>query len=195
MWLGLLCLSIQPGMGGIVGRAALERAQTGADLNPLSEFKAADVLLAGRDGRPEMLSDNALFLEAFMGFALDTIQASVLPTQMIDSITFGNIVSLADLAKDLAAASGGDVLSVRNQQRAFAGAQKQRTEKIQGAINSLKTSQQNCSGRIDYNSEPLWSKRDDAEARSGGESQRFYCARSHRSFCASSRGEFESSTN
>lgn len=233
----------------VVGTGVV-RCETGTDLNPLSEFKAADVLLAGRDGRPEMLSDDALFLEAFMGFALDTIQASVLPTQLIDSITFenaqkisdalrdqgfqekydeitskyvasiahgnahealdrldegavatiaaelaktfqneivaelpnykpaiqaeakeklyrsgadvaldavgavpgiGNIVSLADLAKDIAAASGdlADVLSVSNQQKAFAEAQKQRTEKIQGAINSLKTTQQKKTRLLD----------------------------------------------
>ena len=53
----------------------------------------------------------------------------------------------------------------------------------------------NCRGRADYNSEPPRSKGDDAETRSRGESQRFYCVRSHRSFCASRTGEFESSTN
>jgi hypothetical protein len=233
----------------VVGTGVV-RCETGTDLNPLSEFKAADILLAGRDGRPEMLSDDVLFLEAFMGFALDTIQASVLPTQLIDAVTFdnaqkisdalrdqgfqqkydeitskyvasiahgdghdalerldeaaiattaadlaktfqkeiiaelpnykpaiqadakeklyrsgadvaldavgavpgiGNIVSIADLAKDLAAASGdlADVLTVRNQQKAFAEAQKQRTEKIQAAINSLKTNQQKKTRLLD----------------------------------------------
>lgn len=226
------------------------RCETGTDLNPLSEFKAADLVLAARDGRPEMLSEDALFLEAFMGFALDTVQASVLPTQIIDSMTFdtahkissalrdqgfqdkydeitgryvastlesdahealdsldegavaavalalaqtfqkeilaelpnyktviqaesqerlyrsgadvaigavgalpglGNIVSLADLAKDLGAASSdlAEVLSVRNQQKAFIEAQKKRTEKMQAAITALKTSQQKKSKLLD----------------------------------------------
>jgi hypothetical protein len=47
-----------------------------------------------------MLSDDALFLEAFMGFALDTIQASVLPTQLIDSITFDNAQKISYALRD-----------------------------------------------------------------------------------------------
>lgn len=232
-----------------VGTAVVQ-CETGTDLSPLSEFKAADIMLAARDGRPEMLSDDALFLEAFMGFALDTIQASVLPTQIIDSISFetvhkisgalrdqgfqekydqitsqyvtsiaqedahealdrldegavaaiagelakafqkeiiaelpnyktaiqsdaqerlyrsgadvavdaagaipglGNIVSLADLAKDLGTASSdlAQLLSVRNQQQAFIEAQRQRTEKMQAAINDLKFSQQKKAKLLD----------------------------------------------
>lgn len=229
---------------------AVVRCETGTDLSPLSEFKAADIMLAARDGRPEMLSDDALFLEAFMGFALDTIQASVLPTQIIDAISFetahkisgalrdqgfqdkydqitnqyvssiaqedahealdrldeaavagiaaelaeafqnqivaelpnyktviqaeaqerlyrsgadvavdvagaipglGNIVSLADLAKDLGIASSDltQVLSVRNQQKAFIEAQRQRGEKMQTAINALKAGQQKKTKLLD----------------------------------------------
>ncbi len=64
------------------------RCESGTDLNPLSAFKAADLVLAARDEQLAALSDDAIFLEAFMGYALDTIQASVLPSQIIDSINF-----------------------------------------------------------------------------------------------------------
>ena len=64
------------------------RCESGTDLNPLSAFKAADLLLAARDEQREALSDDAIFLEGFMGYALDTIQASMLPSQIIDLISF-----------------------------------------------------------------------------------------------------------
>jgi hypothetical protein len=38
------------------------RCETGTDLSPLSEFKAADLVLAARDSRAEVLSDEAVFL-------------------------------------------------------------------------------------------------------------------------------------
>jgi hypothetical protein len=72
------------------------QCETGTDLSPLSEFKAADVMLAARDARPELLSEDAIFLEAFMGFALDTIHASVLPSQVIDSLSFTLAHQLSD---------------------------------------------------------------------------------------------------
>jgi hypothetical protein len=62
--------------------------EAGTDLSPLSDFKAADVVLAGRDADDESLSDEAVFLKAFMGFALDTIQAAVLPAEIIDALDF-----------------------------------------------------------------------------------------------------------
>jgi hypothetical protein len=71
----------------VVGTSVV-RCETGTDLSPLSDFKAADVVLAARDEQVEALSDEAIFLEAFMGFALDTIQASVLPSQIIDALSF-----------------------------------------------------------------------------------------------------------
>jgi hypothetical protein len=64
------------------------RCETGTDLSPLSKFKATDVLLAARDAHVDLLSDDAIFLEAFMGFALDTIQASVVPAQIVDALDF-----------------------------------------------------------------------------------------------------------
>src|SRR5262249_54377737 len=71
----------------MVGTGVVQ-CETGTDLSPLSEFKAADVILAARDARAELLSEDAVFLEAFMGFALDTIQASVMPSAIIDSMSF-----------------------------------------------------------------------------------------------------------
>ncbi len=66
------------------------RCEAGTDLSPLSAFRAADVLLAG-DSRPEMLSEEAIFTEAFMAFALDSIQAAALPSQILDSLDFTTV--------------------------------------------------------------------------------------------------------
>jgi hypothetical protein len=79
----------------MVGTSVVQ-CETGTDLSPLSKFKAADVVLAARDAKVELLSDDAIFLEVFMGFALDTIQASVLPAQIIDSIDFKTAIQLSE---------------------------------------------------------------------------------------------------
>jgi hypothetical protein len=63
------------------------RCETGMDLNPLSAFKVADMTLAGKE-RAEELSEEVVFIECFMGFALDAIQASLLPTDVIDTLSF-----------------------------------------------------------------------------------------------------------
>ena len=70
------------------------RCETGMDLAPLSDFKAADLVLAGRAGAT--LSDESIFLELFLAFALDTIQAGALPTQIIDAISFETAHKLGD---------------------------------------------------------------------------------------------------
>ena len=72
------------------------RCEAGTDLSPLSAFKAADIFLAARDSRPELLSEEALFFEAFMGFALDTIQSTALPTQILDSLDFTTVHALSE---------------------------------------------------------------------------------------------------
>ncbi|AUW60501.1 hypothetical protein C1T17_19875 (plasmid) [Sphingobium sp. SCG-1] len=64
------------------------RCETGTDLNPLSAFKATDVMLAARDAEPAYLTDEAVFLQTFMGFALDAIGALSVPSQVIDAISF-----------------------------------------------------------------------------------------------------------
>ena len=48
--------------------------ETGTDLYPLSDFKAADVVLAMRDAEAQFLSDESVFLKAFMGLALNRIR-------------------------------------------------------------------------------------------------------------------------
>jgi hypothetical protein len=45
--------------------------------------------------RLEALSDEAIFLQAFMGYALDTIQTSVLPSGVIDSLSFQTVHQLS----------------------------------------------------------------------------------------------------
>jgi len=83
----------------MVGTGVVQ-CETGTDLSPLSEFKAADVILAARDARAELLSEDAVFLEAFMGFALDTIQASVMPSAIIDSMSFTMAHQLSEALRE-----------------------------------------------------------------------------------------------
>lgn len=64
------------------------RCETGTDLSPLSEFKAADVVLAARDSEKPDLLDERIFLQAFMGHALGKIQTLLVPSQVIDSLSF-----------------------------------------------------------------------------------------------------------
>lgn len=45
---------------------------------------------------PDRLSEEALFLEAFMGLALDTIPSAALPTQILDSPNFTTVHALSD---------------------------------------------------------------------------------------------------
>src|SRR3546814_18093066 len=58
------------------------RCEAGTDLHPLSAFRAVDGMLAGRDSSAEQLSETAIFIEAFMGFALDSIHAMAAPSQI-----------------------------------------------------------------------------------------------------------------
>lgn len=64
------------------------RCEAGTDLHPLSAFRALDGMLAGRDSSPEQLSETAIFVEAFMGLALDAIHSIAAPSQIIDSLDF-----------------------------------------------------------------------------------------------------------
>ena len=78
----------------MVGTSVVQ-CETGTDLSPLSHFKAADVILASSDATPAQLSDEGIFLRAFMGHALDTIQAMMLPTQIIDAMSFRDAHALS----------------------------------------------------------------------------------------------------
>jgi hypothetical protein len=83
----------------IVGTGVV-RCEAGTDLSPLSHFKAADVVLASSDANPVQLSDEGIFLRAFMGHALDTVQAMMLPTQIIDAMTFTDAHALSAALRD-----------------------------------------------------------------------------------------------
>ena len=68
------------------------------DLGTLSDFRAADLVLAGRvEGT---LSDEAVFLELFLGLALDTIHAAALPSQIIDSMPFETVHQLGNALRE-----------------------------------------------------------------------------------------------
>src|SRR3546814_1466346 len=72
------------------------RCEAGTDLHPLSAFRAVDGMLAGRDSSAEQLSETAIFIDAFMGFALDSIHALAAPSQIIDSLVFATVYKPGD---------------------------------------------------------------------------------------------------
>lgn len=76
------------------------KCEAGTDLHPLSAFRAVDGMLAGRDSSAEQLSETAIFIEAFMGFALDTIHAMAAPSQIIDSLDFATVHKLGDALRE-----------------------------------------------------------------------------------------------
>ncbi|MBY3360185.1 hypothetical protein HFN97_20535 [Rhizobium laguerreae] len=69
--------------------AAVVNCEIGTDLNPLSEYKAADMLLAARsaDGA-QQLSDEAIFLDTFAATALAAVQGLIAGDIIIDTINF-----------------------------------------------------------------------------------------------------------
>lgn len=69
--------------------------ETGTDLSPVSAFKAESLMLANRDTPPADLTEEAIFLQAFLGYALDQIQSFVLPTQIVDAISFYDVHRLS----------------------------------------------------------------------------------------------------
>lgn len=69
--------------------------EAGTDLSPMSRFKADSVLLANRDSELKELSEEAIFLHAFMGYALSQIQSLVLPLQVVDVMSFEEVHHLS----------------------------------------------------------------------------------------------------
>ncbi|MDX0499552.1 hypothetical protein GOC68_25535 [Sinorhizobium medicae] len=69
--------------------AAVVNCEIGTDLNPLSAYKAADMILAARsaDGMAR-LSEEAIFLDTFAATALAAIQSFVASDSIIDSLDF-----------------------------------------------------------------------------------------------------------
>lgn len=76
------------------------RCETGTDLNPLSDFKMEDILLAGQVGESERLSEEAVFLDLFLATALDTIQSGAYPSQIIDAIPFKHAHTLSSVLRE-----------------------------------------------------------------------------------------------
>ena len=72
------------------------QCETGADLSPLSRFKAAEMILTDRDATPARLSEETIFIRYFMARALATIQARfAFETAVIDDIPFGSVHRLS----------------------------------------------------------------------------------------------------
>src|SRR3546814_20315576 len=57
-------------------------------------------MLAGRDSSAEQLSETAISIEAFMGFALDSIHAMAAPSQIIDSLDFATVHKIGDALRE-----------------------------------------------------------------------------------------------
>jgi len=74
--------------------------EAGTDLSPLSAFRAADSMLAGRGSSAEQLSETTLFLEAFMASALDAIQSMAAPSQIIDTLDFKTAHQLGEALRE-----------------------------------------------------------------------------------------------
>ena len=65
--------------------------ETGTDLSPMSNFKAESLVLANRDSSAQSLSEEAIFLRAFRGHALELIQCVLAPAAVIDALSFQDI--------------------------------------------------------------------------------------------------------
>jgi hypothetical protein len=80
---------------------AVVQCETGADLHPLSDFRAADMILTDRDASAERLSDETVFLKYFMARALSTIGVkNVAPSAVIDGLAFGEVHKLTEALRD-----------------------------------------------------------------------------------------------
>jgi hypothetical protein len=66
---------------------------------PAAGHKAADFILA-RKARPETLSDAAIFIERFMGYALGAIEAPVVPGQVLEALNFETVHRLSKALRD-----------------------------------------------------------------------------------------------
>jgi hypothetical protein len=69
--------------------AAVVNCEIGTDLHPLSQYKAADMLLAASsvDGAMQ-LTDEAIFLDSFAGMALAAVQTWIAGDRIMDAINF-----------------------------------------------------------------------------------------------------------
>jgi hypothetical protein len=79
---------------------AVVQCEAGTDLSPLSDFKAADLTLVGRDLSVLQLSDESIFFDMFLGHALDAIGSEVLPASLMSMIDIPTTVKLSSALRD-----------------------------------------------------------------------------------------------
>lgn len=81
--------------------AAVVNCEIGTDLHPLSDYKAADMILAARsfDGGAQ-LSDEAIFLDAFAATALAAVQGLIAGDIIIDTINFKTAHELSEALRE-----------------------------------------------------------------------------------------------
>ena len=70
-------------------------SETGTDLSPLSRLKETDLTLVGRDSELASFSEDAVFLQSFLGSALHAIYADrVFPAETIDVLSFAEAAAI-----------------------------------------------------------------------------------------------------
>lgn len=79
---------------------AVVNCQTGTDLSPLSNFKATDVTLIGRDTSEAGLTDEKIFIRLFMAQALDAIGSLALPVTTVDELDIGQTIKLSEALRE-----------------------------------------------------------------------------------------------
>ncbi len=70
--------------------------ETGTDLSAMSGFKAESLVLANRDSSAKAITEEAIFLRAFLGHALELIQCSLTPTAVIDAMSFADVHKVSE---------------------------------------------------------------------------------------------------
>ena len=90
---------------------AVVQCETGADLSPLSQYKAADMILTDRDATQAQLSEETMFARYFMAKALGTIQAhNAIPSAVIDDIGFEHVHALSGALRESGFQEGYEII-------------------------------------------------------------------------------------
>ena len=74
--------------------------ETGTDLSAMSSFKAESLVLANRDSSANALTEEGIFLRAFLGHALELIQCSLTPTAVIDAMSFADVHKVSEALRE-----------------------------------------------------------------------------------------------
>jgi hypothetical protein len=74
--------------------------ETGTDLSAMSSFKAESLVLANRDSSAKALTEEAIFLRAFLGHALELIQCALTPTAVIDAMSFADVHKVSEALRE-----------------------------------------------------------------------------------------------